>query len=167
MFCCWGEVVVPSEPPEREKTKKTAKYWTIIKTQPEHCDYWKPVLRAHQLNSKYLFCSCFNVAGYLFILFPFMVEIFVCFPSRTSFPFQDSRYTCSYSFSLQLYNIIFKSLDYLPHIFYLPYHLPVHVSFAFDFSFAVTTLTRPHYTFALFRTWTLYWNKCVISTILW
>ena len=70
-----------------------------------------------------------------------MVEIFVCFPSRTSFPFQDSRYTCNYSFSLQLYNIIFKSLDYLPHIFYLPYHFPVHVSFAFDFSFAVTTLT--------------------------
>ena len=72
------------------------------------------MLRAHQLNSKYLFCSCFNVAGYLFISFPFMVEIFVCFPSRTSFPFQVSRYTCSYSFSLQLYNIIFKSLDYLP-----------------------------------------------------
>ena len=92
----------------------------------------------------------------ILILFPFMVEIFVCFPSRTSFPFQVSRYTCNYSFSLQLYNIIFKSLDYLPHIFYLPYHLPVHVSFAFDFSFAVTTLTRPHYTFALFRTWTLY-----------
>ena len=98
MFCCWGEVVVPSEPPEREKTKKTAKYWTIIKTQPEHCDYWKPELRAHQLNSKYLFCSCFNVAGYLFFLSPFMVEIFVCFPSRTSFPFKVSRYTCEYSF---------------------------------------------------------------------
>ena len=114
------------------------------------------MLRAHQLNSKYLFCSCFNVAGHLFILFPFMVQIFVCFPSRTSFPFKESRYTCRYSFSLQLYNIIFKSLDYLPHIFYLPYHLPVHVSFEFDFSFAVTTLTWAHYTFARLRTWTLY-----------
>ena len=90
------------------------------------------------------------------ILFPYMVEIFVCSSSRTSFPFKERRYTCRYSFSLQLYNIIFKSVDYLPHIFYLTYHLPVHVSFEFDFSFAVTTLTRPHYTFTLFKTWTLY-----------
>ena len=36
---------------------------------------------------EHLFCSCFNVAGYLFITFPFMVEIFVCFSSRTNFPF--------------------------------------------------------------------------------
>ena len=47
------------------------------------------VLRAHRLNSKNLFCSCFNGAGYLFILFPFMVEIFVYFPSRSSSPFQS------------------------------------------------------------------------------
>ena len=79
VFCCWGEVVVPSEPPEREKTKKTAKYWTIIKTQPEHCDYWKPVLRAHQLNSKYLFCSCFNVAGYPYFISFYGRNIFFVF----------------------------------------------------------------------------------------
>ena len=40
VFWFWGDVVVPSEPPEKEKTKKTAKYWTIIRAQPEHCDYW-------------------------------------------------------------------------------------------------------------------------------
>ena len=63
----------------------------------------KSVLRAHRLNSKYLFRFVFNVAGHLFISFPFMVEIFVCFPSRTSFPCKESRYMCRYSFSLQLY----------------------------------------------------------------
>ena len=164
MFCCWGEVVVPSEPPEKEKTKKTAKYWTIIRAQLETLRLLKSALSAHQLNSKYLFCSCFNVAGYLFILFPFMVEIFASFPAWTILPFKVSRYTCGYSFSSQLY-ILFKLPYYLPHIFYLPYHLPVHFSFEFDFSFAVTSLTRPHYTFARMRTWTLYWNKCVILTI--
>ena len=95
----------------------------------------KSVLRAHRLNNKNLFCSCFNVAGYLFILFPFMVEIFVCFPSRTSSPFKVSRYTCWYNFSFYIFIcIIFNSPYHLPDIFYPPYHLPVHVSFEFDFS---------------------------------
>ena len=49
----------------------------------------KSVLRAHWLNSKNLFCSSFNGADYLYILFPFMVEIFACFSSRTSSPFQS------------------------------------------------------------------------------
>ena len=38
------------------------------------------------LNSKYLYCSCFTVAGYFLMSFPFMVVILVCFPSRTNFP---------------------------------------------------------------------------------
>ena len=150
VFCCWGEVVVPSEPPEREKTKKTAKYWTIIKTQPEHCDYWKPELRAHQLNSKYLFCSCFNVVGHFFFSFPFMVEIFVCFPSRTSFPFNVRRYTCWYSL-----------IGFL-HILYLNHHIIYLISFSHHiiylctfrwvlFFLAVTFFTRTHYTFARLR----------------
>ena len=50
------------------------------------------VLRADQLNSKYVFCSCFSGAGYLFIAFPFMVGIFVCFLSRTSFPFRSESF---------------------------------------------------------------------------
>ena len=152
VFCCWGEVIVPSEPPEKEKTKKTAKYWTIIRAQPEHCArLLKSVLRAHQLNNRYLFCSCFSGAGYLFIAFPFMVEIFVWFSSRTSFPFKVSRYTCGFSF--KYFYMIYLNHHYdLLRIFYQPYHLPVHVSFEFDFSFAVTFFKRSHYTFAHLRT---------------
>ena len=108
-----------------------------------------------------MFCSCFNVADYLFISFPFMVEIFVCFSSRTSFPFKVSRYTCGYSF--KYFCMIYLNHHYhLLRIFYQPYHLPVHVSFEFDFSFAVTFFKRSHYTFARLRTWTSHWNKCVI-----
>ena len=76
------------------------------------------VLRAHRLNSKNLFCSCFNGAGYLFILFPFMVEIFVCFPSRTSFPFKVSRYTCGYGL-----------IGFL-HMLYLNHHIIYLISFS-------------------------------------
>ena len=28
-FCCWGEVVVPREPPKKERNRKTAKYWSM------------------------------------------------------------------------------------------------------------------------------------------
>ena len=44
------------------------------------------------LNSKYLYCSCFTVAGYFLMSFPFMVVILVCFPSRTNFPLKKKNH---------------------------------------------------------------------------
>ena len=40
-FCCWGEVVVPSEPPVQERIRKTAKYCTIIMigVEPENTEW--------------------------------------------------------------------------------------------------------------------------------
>ena len=61
-------------------------------------------------NSKYLFCSCFTVAGYFLISFLFMVVIRVCFPSRANFPLKVSRHTCRYCFQFYLhYHHIFYS----------------------------------------------------------
>ena len=40
-FCCWGEVVVPSEPPKKERIRKTAKYWTMaMRVEREHSVFW-------------------------------------------------------------------------------------------------------------------------------
>ena len=89
--------------------------------------------------------------------------MFVCFPSRTRFSFKVSRYTCGYSFNFSVVDV-FKSPYNLPHIFYPPYHLPLHVLFEFHFPFAVTSVTRSHYTCVRLRTWTFYWNKSVVLT---
>ena len=122
------------------------------------------MLRAHRLNSKYLFCSCFSGAGYLFIAFPFMVELFVCFSSRTSFPFKVSRYTCGYSL-----------IGFL-HILYLNHHIIYLKSFSHHIIYLCTFRLSSIFLFCgnLFysnslyictlRTWTLYWDKCVIVT---
>ena len=41
VFCCWGEVVVPSEPPKKERIRKTAKYWTMaVRVEREHSVFW-------------------------------------------------------------------------------------------------------------------------------
>ena len=54
VFWCGGEVVVPKEPPEMQIIKKTAKVCTMMRAEPERCDYWlKSVLRALHLNGKY------------------------------------------------------------------------------------------------------------------
>ena len=38
VFCCWGEVVVPSDLPEIQRINKTVKHWTIImmRVEPKH-----------------------------------------------------------------------------------------------------------------------------------
>ena len=63
-------MVVPREPLEMQIIRKTAKFCTMMRAEPEHCDYGlKSVLLSFHLNSKYpLFCL------YLFSLF-FVLEI--------------------------------------------------------------------------------------------
>ena len=63
-------MVVPREPLEMQIIRKTAKFCTMMRAEPEHSDYGlKSVLRSFHLNSKYpLFCL------YLFSLF-FVLEI--------------------------------------------------------------------------------------------
>ena len=40
-FRCWGEVVVPSEPPKKDRIRKRAKYWTMaVRVEREHSVYW-------------------------------------------------------------------------------------------------------------------------------
>ena len=40
-FCCWGEVVVSSEPSKRERIRKTAKYLTMaVRVEREHSVFW-------------------------------------------------------------------------------------------------------------------------------
>ena len=40
-FCCWGEVVVPSKPPKKERIRKTAKYWTMaMRVELEQSVFW-------------------------------------------------------------------------------------------------------------------------------
>ena len=58
-------MVVPREPLEMQIIRKTAKFCTMMRAEPEHCDYGlKSVLLSFHLNSKYpLFCL------YLFSLF--------------------------------------------------------------------------------------------------
>ena len=62
-FCCWGEVVVPSEPPKKEKIRKTAKYWTMaVRIEQEHSVFWNQCyIRAHSIYSKYLSKTSFPV----------------------------------------------------------------------------------------------------------
>ena len=57
-----------------------------------------------------MFCSCFTVACYFLMSFPFMVVIRVCFPSRTNFPLKVSRYTsrCCVNFYLHYQHIIYS-----------------------------------------------------------
>ena len=40
-FCCWGEVVVPSKPPKKERIRKIAKYWTMaMRVELEQSVFW-------------------------------------------------------------------------------------------------------------------------------
>ena len=93
-----------------------------------------------------------------------MVELFVCFSSRTSFPFKVSRYTCGYSL-----------IGFL-HILYLDHHIIYLISFSHHIIYLCTFRLSSIFLFCgnLFysnslyictlRTWTLYWDKCVIVT---
>ena len=103
VFCCWGEVVVPSEPPVQERIRKTAKYCPIImvEVEPEQTERTSAACSPIKIAT---------VAGYYLISFPFMVVIRVCFPSRTNSPLKVSRYTCRYCFHFYLhYHHIFYS----------------------------------------------------------
>ena len=103
IFCCWGEAVVPSEPPVQERIMKTAKYCTIIMigVEPEQTERTSAACSPIKIAT---------VAGYFLSSFPFMVVIRVCFPSQTNSPLKVSRYTCRYCFHFYLlYHHIFYS----------------------------------------------------------
>ena len=103
------------------------------------------MLRAHRLNSKNLFCSCFNDAGYLFILFPFMVEIFVCFPCRTSSPFQSESLYVQVQFQF-----LYIYLYLIHHIIYLvsfSHHIVYLCTFRLS---SIFLLQKPFYSISLY-----------------
>ena len=93
VFCCWGEVVVPSDDlSEIQRINKTAKHWTIImmRVEPKHNTEQSSATCSSVKNSKYLFCSCFTVAGYFLISFSFMVRSYTClFSFSNKLPFES------------------------------------------------------------------------------
>ena len=106
VFCCGGEVVVPSDPPEKQRIKKTAKHWTIIMMQwvePEQTEWISATCSSVKIVD-FCFFSCFAVAGYFLISFPFMVVIRVCFPSGTNLPLKGTCSTWRY-FSICIFII--------------------------------------------------------------
>ena len=123
MRCFAAEVrwLFPVNRQKKRKPRKQPNTEPLLKLN-QNTGLLKSVLRAHQLKSKHLFWSCFNVVGHLFIILPFMLKIFVCFSSRANF-----------LFFLRVVSVL--SPCHLLHIFYPPCHLPVHVSFEFDFFF--------------------------------
>ena len=93
VFCCWGEVVVPSDDlPEIQRINKTAKHWTIImmRVEPKHNTEQTSATCSSVKNSEHLFCSCFTVAGYFLISFSFMVRSYMClFSFLNKLPFES------------------------------------------------------------------------------
>ena len=72
VFCCGGEVVVPSDPPEKQRIKKTAKHWTIIMmrwVEPEQTEWISAT------------CSSVKIVDVCFFLFRFcwLLSYFISF----------------------------------------------------------------------------------------
>lgn len=73
VFCCCGEVVAPSEPLRIHRIRKTGKYWTMVRGEPEHCEL-KSMLRILQFYSEcpkvnlgFLFSVCFCFFCFCFV----------------------------------------------------------------------------------------------------
>ena len=109
-FCCWGEVVVPSDPPEIQRINKTSRHPNVImmRVEPEHTEWTSATCSSVKIL--FLF-YCFTVAVYFLVSFPFMVVIRVCFRSRAKFPLKVSRCTCRYCFNFYLHyhHIVYSS----------------------------------------------------------
>ena len=112
LSCCWGEVVVPrhKENQQNSETLNHHKYESWTRTQ-----HWMD--QCYMLiseNSKYLFCSCFTVAGYFisyFISFYLLyLYVSVTFSFSNKLPFESKS-----SYVLQ---VLFQLLSSLS-----PYHL--------------------------------------------
>ena len=71
-FCCWGEVVAPSEPPpEKERIRKTTKYWTMaVRVEREHSVSEINATYAMYKSSVPVYCL-FVFACFLFLLWQF------------------------------------------------------------------------------------------------
>ena len=102
--------------PDIKGINKTAKHWTIInmRVEPEHNTEWTSATCSSVKNSKYLFCSCFTVAGYFisyFISFYLLyLYVSVTFSFSNKLPFESKS-----SYVLQ---VLFQLLSSLS-----PYHL--------------------------------------------
>ena len=75
-FRCWGEVVVPTELPKKERIRKTAKYWTMaVRIEREHSVFWNhynvPIHFVANILSKTSF------AVYCLFVFPFMAIFWI------------------------------------------------------------------------------------------
>ena len=70
-FRCWGEVVVPTEPPKKERIRKTAKYWTMaVRVEREHSVFWNQCYVLIHFIVNILSKTSFPV--YCLFVFPFM-----------------------------------------------------------------------------------------------
>ena len=70
-FRCWGEVVVPSEPPKKERIRKTAKYWTMaVRVEREHSVFRNQCYVLIHFIANILSKTSFPV--YCLFVFPFM-----------------------------------------------------------------------------------------------
>ena len=119
VFCCWGEVVVPSDDLSEERINKTAKHWTIImmRVEPKHNPEQSSATCSSVKNSKYLFCSCFTVAGYFLISFSFTVRSYTClFSFSNKLSLKVSRCTCRYWFNFYLHYLII-TISFIQYVF--------------------------------------------------
>ena len=85
-FCCWGEVVVPREPPKKERIRKTAKYWTMaMRVEREHSVFWNQCYALIQFIANILSKTSFPVyclfvfACLFFLLWHFFASCYSLF----------------------------------------------------------------------------------------
>ena len=110
-----------------------------MRVEPEHNTEWTSATCSSVKNSKCLFCSCFTVAGYFLISFPFIVCSYMCllrFPSRTNSPLKVSRPTC--------YRYCFNCYLHYHHIIY-SVCIHRHARFVGVSLFSGVTFTASHY----------------------
>ena len=89
-FRCWGEVVVPTEPPKKERIRKTAKYWTMaVWIEGEHSVFWNQCYVLIHFIVNILSKTSFPV--YCLFVFPFMAIFFASSYSLFISPLQGTE----------------------------------------------------------------------------
>ena len=88
-FRCWGEVIVPTEPPKKERIRKIAKYWTMaVRIEREHSVFWNqcyvPIHFIANILSKTSFpvYCLFVFACLFFLLWQFFASSYSLFISQ-------------------------------------------------------------------------------------
>ena len=85
----------------------------MMRVEPKHNTEQSSATCSSVKNSKYLFCSCFTVAGYFLISFSFMVRSYTClFSFSNKLPFESK------SLYMQVLIQFLSSLSHYHHIIY-------------------------------------------------